>query len=216
MKKYLFQTQTSFFEHLNSFRCKNDMIFVLLECIKYITATSLTTLLAREPRDMTLGLCVSKMSRFFIGVDQKIHSFQFPFSVTQEQDLLRVWYNDYELNNKVVAVLLSLVEQEAIYRKSIDYALDIFTDVMRDYGVGDVESSLYWELLLFLLDFEPGYLRFDFDDIRKNGRLHPTNHLDVNYSNKGTYKIGLESEINFDELIDILDINTECRFFEKI
>jgi hypothetical protein len=39
-----------------------------------------------------------------------------------------------------------------------------------------------------------------------NGKLHPLNHLDINYEANCTYKIGLRDKIKLNHLIDVVDI----------
>jgi hypothetical protein len=39
-----------------------------------------------------------------------------------------------------------------------------------------------------------------------NGKLHPLNHLDINYESNCTYKIGLRDKIKLNHLIDVVDI----------
>lgn len=77
------------------------------------------------------------------------------------------------------------------------------------------DKDLIWEIIKKLLVFESGYLRYDYDIQHEDGRLHPLNHLDINYSSDGTFKIGLIDSINSDEFIDILDINTESYYIAK-
>lgn len=68
------------------------------------------------------------------------------------------------------------------------------------------------KMILRLFTTELGYIRYDYDEIHQNGNLHPLNHLDINYSSKGSYKLGLKKRIEIEEFLDILDVQTECRY----
>ena len=70
------------------------------------------------------------------------------------------------------------------------------------------------EIIEELILVEPSYVRFDIDPENQKGHLHPLNHLDVNYSQAGTYKIGLRTAITLDEFEDILNVDTNCYYIE--
>ncbi len=63
---------------------------------------------------------------------------------------------------------------------------------------------------------EDGYVRFDRDEDRVNGHYHPLDHLDVFYSNKATFKLGLRAHLDESQFLDILDIGTECHYLNKL
>ena len=66
-----------------------------------------------------------------------------------------------------------------------------------------------------LLVFEPGYIRYDIDFSNRIDPIkHPPHHLDINYDNASTFKIGLSKGINFDEFISILSIKEKCYFLK--
>ena len=54
----------------------------------------------------------------------------------------------------------------------------------------------------------------DYDPERENGRLHPLYHVDINYSTKGTYKLGMNKKMETAEFIDMLDTKTDCRYVQ--
>ena len=67
---------------------------------------------------------------------------------------------------------------------------------------------------MFLLSFEPGYLRYDYDDNegRVDEKTHPINHIDIFFSGNNTFKVGLRKRIVFDDLKKIVDINDVCYY----
>lgn len=68
-----------------------------------------------------------------------------------------------------------------------------------------------------LVSVEYGYARYDYDDVRKNGRIHPLNHLDLNFDN-AHYKLGLYRRLSPYEFLMIFGRNNteECRYFERL
>ena len=64
---------------------------------------------------------------------------------------------------------------------------------------------------------EPCYLRYDYDPMNSKGSLHPINHLDINISVNGSYKVGLKSRLSPDEFEDIVNKSTDCYYLiEKL
>ena len=97
--------------------------------------------------------------------------------------------------------------------KSIENMLDVFMDTMNEFEILDNNYAQFcWELLLYLLSFESGYLRYDHDEDenREDPILHPVDHIDLFYSSNSTFKIGLQDRIDVDDLKSILSINEKC------
>ena len=90
-----------------------------------------------------------------------------------------------------------------------------YFDVSEEEYVED-EVSNSFRLVLQLLSMELGYIRYDYDEEHENGDLHPLCHFDINYSTKGTYKLGLRGRIEKKEFIDLLDSKTKCYYVMEI
>lgn len=197
-------------------RTKNDIIKFLLEAISLLTYGEIVD----RPTGDYIILRIDKMKRLFFIQENKISSFNFPFNIEKQSEMEKPSIYDplteLELGGKNLAVL-----------KAIFYEL---LDTDEDKTLMDLDSDLYrimesfemkpekdklWEILKSLITFEPGYLRLDHDKKREKGKIHPLNHLDINYSSEGTYKIGLSSKLESDAMIDVLDINTDCYFLSK-
>jgi hypothetical protein len=68
---------------------------------------------------------------------------------------------------------------------------------------------------------EDGYIRYDMNEVgykeaKEKGfeHRHPLNHLDVFYTSKATFKLGLKKAIINDEFIDYLNIKTDCKYLQ--
>lgn len=201
----------------NHIRTKNHVIMLLLEAIPILTYGETV----ERTTDESMILRIDKMKRIFFVFEKKIFSFNFPFNVEEviegEENL--VIYDpitNLEINAKNYAVLKTAFE-EIFNEKENQGILDLDTDLMQIMESFEMKPNkdLVWEILKKLLVFESGYLRYDFDEEHEDGKLHPLNHLDINYSSDGTYKIGLNNTIDSETFIDILDINTDSYFISK-
>ena len=79
-----------------------------------------------------------------------------------------------------------------------------------EYTEDEIDNC--FSLVMRLLSMELGYIRYDYDAEHENGTLHPLYHLDVNCSSKGTYKLGVNRKMKREDFIDLLDINTNCKY----
>lgn len=219
MKRYNFKITGSLKKEFGSIREKSDIIKFLLNIMQYISSLPLKELIYSESNEIKSGLVIhiDKMSRIFYCEENKIHTFQLPFIVNTENENISFCYKDQTIDNKTLAILLSIFLKQTQITKSLDLALDIFMNTMEEFCVDNQYYSNYcWDLIIFLLSFEPGYLRYDHDSHpdRMDPYMHPLDHLDLFYSSNNTFKIGLNSRINQNNLIDLMDINIECKYLK--
>jgi hypothetical protein len=197
----------------NSIRNKNHIILLLLEAISILTYGEISA----RPNNNYIVLRIDKMKRLFFIIENKIFSFNFPFNVeVKEGENNPIIYDsitDLEISGKNLAVLKSAFEELFLEKENqgiLDLDSELF-QIMENFEMKPNKDEI-WEILKRLLVFEAGYLRFDYDDERQNGMLHPLNHLDINYSSDSTFKIGLNDTINCDRFIDILDVSTDSYY----
>lgn len=107
----------------------------------------------------------------------------------------------------------------------IDNAIDLLSDDIRsiidevligDLNLDKMQEFKYKKLLNHMFFQEDGYLRFDYDEENSNEHIHPLNHIDINFSNNSTFKLGLKERIDFHTFWDILRSDTNCFYLEKI
>jgi hypothetical protein len=195
----------------NPIRTKNHIIMLLLEAIPLLTYGDIVE---RSTGDYII-LRIDKMKRLFFVFDEKIFSFNFPFNLEVRGDkknpIIYDSMTDLEIDGKNFAVLRAAFEEIFTENQGI---LDLESDLLLIMDSFEMKPNkdLIWQILKKLLTFESGYLRYDYDEIHENGKLHPLNHLDINYSSDSTFKIGIRDKINSDIFIDILDINTNSYF----
>jgi hypothetical protein len=200
----------------NHIRTKNHIILLLLESIPILTYGEIV----ESATDGFILLRIDKMKRLFFVFKKKIFSFNFPFNVEvlegENNTIIYDPITNLEINGLNYAILKATFE-EIIYRKENQGIQDLDSDLLQIMESFEMKPNkdLIWEILKKLLIFESGYLRYDYDDEHEDGKMHPLNHLDVNYSSDGTFKIGLNDNIDSDIFIDIIDVNTESYYISK-
>lgn len=195
-------------------RDKKGIIKLLLESITLLTYGEKI----ERPEKSYMVLRVDKMKRLFFVQDSKITTFSFPFGLEVSPDNSITVYDsltDLELDGANLTILKTIyVDLFGDADEEMSSLMDLDADLERIMDSFDIyhDKDKFWEIIKKLMEFESGYLRLDYDEERENGLLHPLNHLDINYSTEVTYKIGLNNRRNIYEIIDLLDLNTNCSF----
>lgn len=154
-----------------------------------------------------MKLIIDKMSRIFFYNENKYFSVSFPFSVQIEENIVTeiTTYSGKKLDNKSISSIISIIDSEEF--KLNPSLIDTYIE---PNSIDNSDISLLEEIF----QFEPAYIRFDSNPERENGKLHPLHHLDVNYSNQGTFKLGLNNHITTTDFENILDTQTECSYIQ--
>ncbi|QIE58717.1 hypothetical protein G5B37_03810 [Rasiella rasia] len=155
-----------------------------------------------------MKLLVDKMSRLFFYKEKKYFSLSFPFITLID-------------NNKVTKI--NTLTGKSITNQSLSSALLVLNDEqfklnpsLLDYYIqANNGESIGISILEEIFQSEPAYVRYDYDIDNEDGKKHPLNHLDINYSSYGTYKLGLNNIITESNLEDVLNINTDCSYLDK-
>lgn len=153
-----------------------------------------------------MKLVVDKMSRIFIHQEYKYFSISFPFIVLtdNENNVINITtYSGNKLDFLNISAIISILDNE-FFKNNPSFVLFPFEPQSIEY------SGIY--LLEEIFQFEPSYIRYDHDPQNVNGKIHPLNHLDINYSQSGTFKLGLTEKITTDYFEKLQDINTDCAF----
>ena len=154
-------------------------------------------------------LVVSKMSRLFFFSEDKYFSINFPFTVNEENEQLKFSSKEgIEVDNIIISEIISVIQPSNSHISTCVYE---FTDPIMK--ISEIKDG-FWPLVLSLLMFEDGYIRYDYDirNASPCGKLHPVNHYDIFYSSGATFKIGLENRIRAENIVDFLSIESECHF----
>lgn len=214
MKKYEFDIGQSYLELFfpkKRIKTKIQVLEILLEATRFMLVNHA---IERKNIDGKIILIVDKMSRLFFFKNERYYSIVFPFYVNEIDNLLHFSFqNDIEVDAHLISNIFSIIKCETFKDKcSLDFAEPIY-----DYENEFNEN--FWVFLRELLLFEDGYIRYDKDT--ENYQLakgkgeehkHPLYHFDFFYSSNATFKIGLEKELIDQDFIELLDINTDCKY----
>ena len=164
------------------------------------------------PEEAHIIIWVDKMSRLFLNQDQKIHCLNYPFDIRDQGGVLQFFYLKRKLDSISMNVVLSILSNFDAIQKSLDDMLDCFIETMTEFSVKlDSDMHFYWNLLMYLLTMETGYLRYDHDEMN-NAPLHPMDHIDFFYSNRNTFKIGLKRKLTWQDIKEIIDTRDICHY----
>lgn len=190
---------------------KYKILEILLEACRYILYNKKVTT-ARSQHKMILYK--DKMSRLVFVGENKNYSIAFPFNITQiTTDVISINYkNKFDIDSQNISTLLSLLKSPTINSEDCLEFIDPITNF---------DQNL-WSTLRDLLILEDGYVRYDKDDLgfqkaKKDGQehRHPLNHIDIFYTNQATFKLGLKQEYTDNDLIDLMDRNTDCKYLKS-
>lgn len=213
MKRYSFDLYPELIGYIDSIRDKQNIVSIITGITRFlINATSCDLVDEAKPiKDgrIRIVICVDKMSRVFLIDGDKIHSFCFPFSIENEGNNFRITHEHVSVTS-VSCSVLSAVFNNSFEGKSIEYVMERYWDIATDFEIGSDNKENYGHLIVYMLLFEPGYLRLDYDKNNESEGTHPLNHIDVNYANPNTYKIGLPNKWNCESMINFVNIKKPC------
>lgn len=195
-------------------KCQKDYTMVLLEITRKLLNNYDAIEKVTSPSQAYIKLVVDKQSRLFVYLSKdKYYSFEYSNKV------------EVDLYTKEVKSIYTTTGINCTF-ELISNAISILNEVKSDsiievYESRDVEDAFMnmeaYKLLEYFWAHEPCYLRYDYDSLNSKGALHPLNHLDVNISVNGTYKIGLKSRLAPEEFENIVNKSTDCYYLiEKL
>lgn len=157
-----------------------------------------------------LGILKAKMSRIFFSNDNKTFSMAFPFNVeSKDGGHLVKTLSGIEIDSRLSSEILLTAEKLKERRFSSERDLVAHFD-------GEPAGRDFWPAFSEVLDAEDGYLRFDHDPDQEKGHKHPLNHADLFYTNGASFKLGLHHKVTLNEIIDILDRDTDCHYLSAV
>jgi hypothetical protein len=216
MKKYEFEITPSvmhlFFPRV-LVKTKLQIITILMEASRYMLSQPK---LGKKDVDNRLVLYVDNMSRLFFFKDKKYYSIVFPFFVTEEEGELKFEFTDnIEINSYIISRSITAINSDPL---NSDCSME-FSETILEF---EDEFDGFWTLFKDLLVIEYGYIRYDkdidgYEEAIRKGKphVHPLNHYDLCYSNKATFKIGLNREVLRTEFIDLLNTKTDCKYLQN-
>jgi hypothetical protein len=182
------------------------MIFVTLNALEYLQYWNGNV---KKPKRPYMLVDLDETHRIYLVDRDKIVSFFFVLNVKLDGNDL------YDTNNYVNGIFLN---RHKISAREISEAKQILTDCADsdslycfnandEDSVYSIETLYLFEHLLFL---EWGYLRYDHDPSHAIVDIHPADHFDVNFTQRGSYKLGLNKPVDVNDIISIIAKGTKC------
>lgn len=190
-------------------RNKKDVIEILMRVLKTI---SIYTEPSADKVAGKMKLHISKMSRVFFFSEGKYYSLAFPFTLEVSGNNLCFCSGEIEIiDSYITSKVLSIINDPSYLNPSFWAFFEPLIELEDQQTIPG-----FWAFFKMLLTHEDGYIRYDVDpDPRRlDPRSHPLHHFDVFYSNQPTFKIGLREHYTNDDMIDLLNRETDCHFFE--
>lgn len=159
-----------------------------------------------------LYINIDKMRRVFCFFKQKYFSMHFPFSLeNDEEGEVRIYdvISDITIDFRRLGLLKTILKEVDFEKKSVDQIIeDAYYDVIsEEYSENEVEECL--GILFRILTMEYGYLRFDYDEENYNDIYHPLTHIDINFMDNVTYKLGVPN-FRENDFVKLVDVRERC------
>ncbi|MGP1431705.1 MAG: hypothetical protein ACTTJ4_05260 [Treponema sp.] len=207
-KEFRFYAYKKIISFTHSIRSRKDIIELILNLItkEYLSDS-------QHKQDISIIFYMAKMVRVFIYERlDKIHSFNIPFLIKGTHDGFGFFNKQNILiTAEIVSFLKTVFHQVDIANPKLYSNIEHIFDILNEYNIKEELFDSYFGLIIDLLSFEPGYLRYDHDvdNIKIN---HPEYHIDFNYSQNGTFKLGLNKMLSEYDFINLVDIQS-CKIF---
>lgn len=221
MKRIEVVTSKERVSYTSSIRTRQDIVIILLRFMSLLTQINIddTFPLTKDTlkeNEIRIIIKVDKMSRVFLVTDKKIHSFRFPLVIKEINKNYFLSLKGMDINSMIISCMISFFTSLSNFEDFYSYEA-MFIEEICQYDLNNDDAKICSEFLGMLLTFELGYLRYDYDDDNKrfDEYKHPKNHIDINYTNQATFKLGLYSDLHCDALENILDIQTDCLFIDR-
>ncbi|WP_425072419.1 hypothetical protein [Sagittula sp. S175] len=189
------------------FRERNNIILFWMRVAKTILS------FVKPKPDQVRGrmlVCTDKMHRVFVENQGKMFSTALPFSVNNVDGFYSCTLRSgIDLSSKLSSEIIAALSTTASFTNS--EVLGFADDIM---GISDDPDTL-WAALSELVNTDDGYIRFDHDPDREDGRRHPLNHVDIFFSQSATFKIGVSEKLKIDALSDLLNVQTDCHYISN-
>ena len=159
-----------------------------------------------EPDCPFLSINQSGRGRLNVHFDSRILSVCFPLTYSDSFDQ-PFSFKDYGIVDQAMTSSLILVANSTDKNKhdTLFQVMGGLTD--NDISVGIDRVEFLSRLVSWFFFEESGHVRFEHDRKNMDGEIHPEFHLDINYSNSTSFKIGLRERIEnsrFDGMFDSL------------
>lgn len=193
-----------------------DYINIILQIIEHLLSWSGPENEASTKMPYLVIESTNKVQRAYIIKSDQIVSFAFPFQIYNKKDGTtgysewHVRYKDIDINTTILSKSRELYSDYEAYQNNKSYS-----EIASAQNLSDTDILKAIRLFEMLMITEPAYFRYDYDPKGAKGLKHPLCHLDCNFIDEHHYKVGLHNRINFAQIEDFLDKDTDSWFIAK-
>ncbi|RID83269.1 hypothetical protein [Mesobacillus zeae] len=194
-------------------KSKSQIITILVSSLKIILTDLNPT---EESGDtFTLRYYGLKKRMFFTIYDKeekvfKHFSFIFPFNINFVDTNVYFSINnrEIEIDLYILEILSTLCKNNWFSDNNEDNHdilsfIESYGDLLSDFNISvDLETDL-WSVIKCLMTFEPGYIRYDYDVDNCEEFIHPLHHIDIYYSDVGTFKLGFDDSFKINDRLSL-------------
>lgn len=198
MKIYFYEDYYPLDEIYRPIRSKTDIVFLVLQLSKHILHNP--SQLKYDSVKTKIAIVVDKMTRLFIIEQKKIFSIHFPLTILLENGEIILTHNETIIEPQYIYSLLEFMYNYDLASLTLSEIYEYFNLSFNETGeTSEFIIENYWSILLHIYNSDSSYIRYDIDDNKErlNEKSHPLNHLDVNYMNADTFKLGLRRQLTF-------------------
>lgn len=143
---------------------------------------------------------------------KKIVIMSFPFNIDLKFKSICLKYKDKDIRPREISMIKSVLN----YMYDKNHTLyDSIIEVLFDMELNNEEERVLNDIVVELLSFNEGYIRYDYDPENEQGKIHPLYHLDLFFSNQSTFKIGLLRRYKMNDLLELLDYEKPCKYLNE-
>ncbi|WP_052114555.1 hypothetical protein [Porphyromonas gulae] len=160
---------------------------------------------------------IDKMARLFVFYNSnKYASVFYPFHIEEREEASVSIYNrkGEEISYKELSAVREILNDNSVKQNRWISFSDLWYDYITEEEPfrSSEQQEIGVTLIEEILQYEPAYVRYDHDPQNANGNLHPRYHIDINYSQGGTFKLGLQNLMTQDQFKDLHDLKTDCLY----
>jgi len=194
----------------NPMRCVSDHIMMVSKFVLMSQFAHRTDVLPSSP---SISIEENGRHRMNIHSVNKTCSVIFPFSMIETEDSeLKYTFGPFNVISSTINSALANVSYQ-IKQNSADSFSSILDIIYENDILGcEQDIELLSQIVFWFYKEESGHVRYDHDLKNSNGTIHPEHHLDINYRNQNSFKIGLRSELEHQSFYDLFAKSKPCHY----
>lgn len=200
-----------FFKEIPSFRMQSfiavrnslDNLYNILLAAEIINTFPHSEVRGDE-NNFDIAVFTGDYCRLLIKKTDGYFSMSIPFQVVNDGGRVSFTFDiiGEEVSGRFISIMKNAIETS---RNNSHSHEDVVCSICENYGLEVSESIKYYDAFATLISDDHGYLRFDDDDDRANGDIHPRYHFDIFFKNTSAIKIGYDNFADMSSFYALFD-----------